>query len=169
MSTKDYAIIVALIMVAVLVSVSAGYAAKVGDAAPDFKLGSLTGEGQIQLNKYFDKPTVLVFWASWCPHCQKELPVLQGLFTNMKGKINVLGVSLDDNKDRAQSCIKKHSISFPNAFVNRSESDDIVKSYGLSGIPALFVIDKGGKITSSFAGEVDKESLKKELDKLGVK
>lgn len=54
-----------------------------------FKNALLTSnEGaQVQLSDYKFRPKVVVFWASWCPDCQKELPIIQRLYDNTKIKL----------------------------------------------------------------------------------
>ena len=72
----------------------------VGDTAPDFELGKVDGNGTIKLSDLMKngKPTLLVFWVSWCPHCQREMPVLDKVYRDLKANsINAIGVSVDDD------------------------------------------------------------------------
>src|SRR5690554_4215113 len=78
----------------------------VGDKAPDFTLTGLDGK-DVKLSTYAGKPTLLVFWVSWCPHCQAELPVLQKVYGDLRSKgMNAVGVSVDRDKEDAQEFVK---------------------------------------------------------------
>lgn len=50
-----------------------------------------------------DKGTVLVeFYASWCPHCQRMMPVVEDIKALFAGKVNVYQFDIDDNPELAQ-------------------------------------------------------------------
>ncbi len=154
----------------VAVAAAAGAAVDVGDKAPAFRLPDADGKGTIALSDYTDKPTLLVFWASWCPHCQRELPVVQKVYKDLKPKgANVVGVSVDENVGEARALLKKQGITFPNAFAGTDTGMNTARAYGVRGIPAVFFIDKRGTITAKYAGETDESDLRREFAKLGVK
>ena len=64
---------------------------KVGKAAPAFSVAT-TGS-PFDSTKAGAKPTLLEAFATWCPHCQREIPVLNGLFARYRGRANIVGVS----------------------------------------------------------------------------
>lgn len=139
-------------------------ALSVGSRAPDFQLSGFDGK-TIRLYDYTDKPTVLVFWASWCPHCVRELPVLDRLYKDLHPKgVNIVGVSLDANS-AGKDFVRSHHISFPMA----TGSGGVAGSYHIVGIPSIFVIGKDGVVNAKYAGEVDESTIRSELAKLGVK
>ena len=166
-------IVVALVMttliIASAISISQADIA-VGKKAPDFSMRSVSGGSDIKLSSFTDKPTLLVFYASWCPHCQKEAPTLQRLYTELGPKgLNVVGVDVDQQISDAQSFVKTYRISFPVAHGNPSAHSSTLDTYGISGVPTVYVLDKGGIVKHVYKGEAAEGTLKKDLAELGVK
>lgn len=156
---------IALFVVALVVTSALMCAAlSVGNKAPDFKLSSFDGK-TIQLSDYTDKPTVLVFWASWCPHCVRELPVMDKLYKSYQGKVNFIGIDLDSSAATGKNWATSHHISFPIA----AASGGVAGNYQVTGIPSIFIIDKGGILKAKYAGEIDEGTIRSDLAKLGVK
>ncbi len=140
------------------------------DKAADFQLGSIDGNSTVKLSSFTDKATVLVFWASWCPHCQRELPVVQRLYDELKSKgLNAVGVSADENVEDARRFVKSAGVTFPNAFAGSEKGQKVLSEYGIKGVPALYVIEKGGTVVAHFLGETDEQTLRSTLAKAGVK
>ena len=67
----------------------------------------------------------------------------------------------------ARKFVGDNHISFPVAIVG--PNSDLVKSYGISGIPALFVLDGSGTVKARYAGEAAESTLRSDLAKLGAK
>ncbi len=63
----------------------------VGQTAPEFKV--TTDLGAFDLATAGGRPTLLELFATWCPHCQNEVAVLNGLYDRFRGRVNFLGVS----------------------------------------------------------------------------
>lgn len=84
-----------------------------------------------------DKPVVLEFWSPLCVHCQKMAHVVDALAEEMAGKVVV-------------------------AKVNILENTDTPPKYGVTGIPAFFLI-KGGEVVAKTLGAMPKGRLKKDL------
>jgi len=101
------------------------------------------GESEIDLTS--DKTTLLVFWEIWCPHCKREVPKMQQLYSTMKGDgLQVVGLTkLSRGKTEAevQTFIDEKEVGYPIA-----KEDGTISSYfSVSGIPAAAVV-KDGKI-----------------------
>ncbi|MBN1855765.1 MAG: TlpA family protein disulfide reductase [Dehalococcoidia bacterium] len=67
-------------------------------AAPDFSLGTLDG-GQITLSSLWGTPVLLNFWQLNCPPCKEEMPYLEALATEYKGRAYILAIDLGDSED----------------------------------------------------------------------
>lgn len=142
----------------------------VGEKAPDFKLEGLNGKDTVALSSYTDKPTIVVFWVSWCSHCRSELPVLEGIYKDLKTKgANVVGINVDDNTSDALAALNAAKVTFPNAFAGSRSGMETVNAYGVTAVPDVYVLDKGGKVASHYEGEVSGSTLRTDLAKLGVK
>jgi len=159
-------------LLALAVATSAGWAAlaaDIGSAAPDFRFDNVTGGPQIHLSDNFDKPTVLVFWVSWCSHCRKELPGIQSLSEEMDRKAHFIGVSLDRDVNDALKVVQGESLTFPNAFADASADQSVLSTYDISGVPAVFVLDKGGTVKARHDGETGADVIRGDLASLGVR
>ena len=65
--------------------------------APDFILQDINGE-LVDLNNFKEKTVLLVFWATWCPHCKVEIPKLKDIYKNYKDKdFDILAIRVYDN------------------------------------------------------------------------
>jgi len=101
-----------------------------------------TGESKIDFSS--DKPTLLVFWEIWCPHCRREVPELQKTWDKYNGKIQMVGltkISRSATEEKVAEFIKDNKVTYPTA----KENGDLSKHFNVSGIPAAAVV-KGGKV-----------------------
>lgn len=162
------AIALVVVVIASLIALAPGLAAvSVGSKAPSFKVTTVEGKS-ISLADLSDKPTLIVFWARWCPHCRVELPVVEKIYKDLGPKsVNILGISLDTDAAGARKFLSDNHISFPMAIVGTGT--DLVGNYSITGIPAVFVLDKGGVVKARYAGEVSESTMRGEFAKLGVK
>jgi peroxiredoxin len=117
-----------------------------GQLAADFTLKSLEGE-EFKLSSFRGKnPVYLVFWATWCPYCVKEIPRLKELYAKLapKGlKILAINISYNDPLLRVQTFQKKYELPYPILYDN----DALVsRQYGVIGVPFSVLIDRSGKV-----------------------
>lgn len=121
---------------------------KIGNIAPIIELTANDG-GIKTLSDYKEEKVVVVFWASWCPHCIQEMPKLQEWAKNHADTL-VLAVSLDTDYAAYQETIKK----FPN-FLHYCDlqkwDGEIAKSYHIMATPTLFLLDKERKIVNKYS------------------
>ncbi|HDY90234.1 MAG TPA: TlpA family protein disulfide reductase [bacterium] len=109
--------------------------------APDFKLQDINGES-VSLKDFSGKTVLLVFWATWCPHCKKEIPKLKEIYENYKDKdFDIIAISVDDNLEKLKKFVEKNEIKYKVLF---DKETDIARLYGVMGIPAHYVVDKDG-------------------------
>ncbi|MBA4547586.1 TlpA family protein disulfide reductase [Thermoactinomyces intermedius] len=133
-----------------------------GFCAPNFKLPTLSGE-EVELYQNEGKPTVVNFWATWCPPCKEEMPYFQKLHETYGEKINVIMVN-ETAMERDESDVKpyldNHRYTFPVA-LDRGRNGTVVgvDQYQLFNIPATFIINENGKITRHFMGGVSEKQL----------
>ena len=113
-----------------------------GNQAPDFTLSNLKGE-KVQLSKLTsEKPVMLVFWATWCPTCNEEIPILNQWVPLYPG-LQIVGINVQESPERVRMFTEKKKFQYP---VLLDEEGGVAEQYGLVGIPASVLIAKGGKI-----------------------
>jgi peroxiredoxin len=118
----------------------------VGMAFPDFQVQDLDGK---PLSVAGDKGKIVLidFWATWCGPCVHELPnVLKVYQADHDKGFDVIGVSLDSEKDKLTSFIKEKGMTWPQYFDGKGWENEISTKYGIVSIPATFLIGKDGKI-----------------------
>ena len=113
-----------------------------GEPAPNFTLPRLEG-GQAELTALVkEKPALLVFWATWCPSCVEEIPVLNEWIEKYPG-LQIVGINVGEPAEHVRKFTEKRQIRYP---ILLDEKGDVAGQYGLVGIPAALFIAKGGRV-----------------------
>ena len=120
-----------------------------GRPAPEFEAPLFSG-GTFRLADYRGKIVVVNFWASWCPPCRQETPLLQTAAAQLDSDVVMVGVDVWDTDRDARDFITEFGVKYPQA----RDSGSIAVDYGLTGVPETFVIDAGGKIVARLPGPV---------------
>ena len=134
-----------------------------GHLAPDFALKTLNGK-MIRLSDFRGKKVVLInFWATWCPPCRSEMPTMQQIYTEYKGKgFEILAINIErDSKEEILEFMKELRLTFP---VLLDSDMKVTRTYRLIGLPVSMLIDRRGIIRSKEIGYhdwTDKESRKR--------
>ena len=147
MTKKPRTWIAKLLMAAALVLVSvaaqADGGAQAGKPAPALSGKTLAGK-PVSLAGFKGKVVLVDFWASWCAPCKEEMPVLQKLNKKYGGQgFTVLGVSVDNEEDKAKEFIKKMGVTFP---IMHDKGHAIAERYKPAKMPTSFIVDREGKI-----------------------
>ncbi|MDP1808534.1 MAG: TlpA disulfide reductase family protein [Actinomycetota bacterium] len=130
--------------------------------APDFTIKLFSGR-TISLKDFRGKtPVVLNFWASWCPPCRAEAPTLAKVSKRYEGKVKFLGIAINDTRADSLAFMKEFGISYDNG----PDQSNIGASYGLTGVPETFWIDKRGQIVGHWIGAIDEANLTARTEEL---
>jgi len=120
--------------------------------APSFCLKTLDGN-QVILNDFKGKPILLKFWATWCPSCVEELPMMEKFSEGRKDQLVILLAAIDGEKEKkVQRLIKEKKVTLP---VLLDPKAKIARSYGVNFIPVSFLISQEGLIVGTVVGERD--------------
>ena len=144
-------------VVAELKAIEARLMLKEGSAAPDFTLPVLGG-GEASLSALKGKVVVVNFWATWCPPCLVEMPVLNELYAAYRDQgVEVLGLSLDEEGlPVTKPFVEKLEVTYPIVEADRKT----YQAYGnILTIPHTFVIDRAGKVSKRFVNNQTKEAF----------
>ena len=129
-------------------SKSKGLAAA-GAKAPGFDLALLDG-GRRSLQEILTHgPALLIFYKISCPVCQFSMPYLQRMAAN--SAIQVIGIS-QDNETSTRGFLHRFGVTFPTLLDSAGEDYPASNAYGLSSVPALFVVETDGAISRAFHG-----------------
>ena len=125
--------------------------------APVKQLPRLGADGMGSLADEKGKVVVLNVWASWCPPCQSEMPLLQRTHEQISKQGGlVLGIDTQDSPDDALAFLRKKDITFPSL---RDRDREYGRKYGVSAYPETFLIDRKGRIAALRRGPVDQAWL----------
>jgi cytochrome c biogenesis protein CcmG/thiol:disulfide interchange protein DsbE len=120
---------------------SAFGAMEIGQPAPSLVVRELDGQ-MFDLSAVRGKVVILSFWATWCPPCRKEMPVLDALYRRYHGQgLEMIGLSADRPRDRSDVQKVMQSFSYPAAMLDDAKVNDFGTP---SALPKTIVIDGHG-------------------------
>lgn len=135
----------------------------IGAKLDDFTLNDVHNKPQ-SLKKNLGKYTIIDFWASWCAPCPKENPHVVTMYNKYKDRgLNIIGISLDDNKDRWVNAIEKDQLTWLQLSNLKGWEEPLLKILKVTSIPKTIIVDKNGVIV---AKDLRGESLEDKLAEL---
>ena len=108
-------------------------------------------------------PVVVNIWGSWCGPCLEEAPDLSRVAREFEGRVQFLGVDINDLRVPAQNFIRRFRWPYPSVF---DQPGAIRDSLGLVGQPHTVIFDARGRRTLAHAGAISERQLRAELRKL---
>ena len=119
----------------------------------------------VSLDSFKGKYLLVDFWASWCGPCRKENPNVRQAYTKFKTKgFEILGVSLDTDKDAWIKAIGKDQLDWPQVSDLKGWKSTVSTNYGIRGIPFNVLLDKNGVIIAkNLRGDALENKLKEVL------
>lgn len=127
-----------------------------GEPAPPLSVPWTHGE-RFELDDHRGHVTVLAFWATWCPACRSEGPVLSRVQRRIEPRGDVVvGVSIDRAPLEAVArAARGLGMTYPIALATRADIDP----FRVELLPTIVVVAPDGRVAASFAGAVGEERL----------
>jgi peroxiredoxin len=122
------------------------------DSAPDFTLTNPDGK-KVSIKDFRGKVVFLNFWASWCEGCREEMPSMERLYKEFKGKgLEILAVNVKEQRPAAVAFYKKLQLTYPVAL---DPDGEVGLLYGAFGLPVTYLIDRKGILLARLWGPAD--------------
>ena len=122
-----------------------------GNPAPPFSLRDESGK-IVSLSDFSGKVVVLDFWATWCGPCKDAVAELEALHRKYTGRgVVILGISVNKESDapaRVRTFARQHALTYPLVI----DDGSAYKAYGVTRIPATYILDRGLIIRDTFPG-----------------
>ena len=143
---------------------SAGTQASSQPKEVDFTLTGLDGN-TYTLSDFVGKPVLLNFWATWCPPCKGEMPLLEQTYNEWKDKgVVILAVDIGESASTVQKFIDQNGYTF-NILLDQQQK--VANTYLVQAIPTTYFIDKNGIIQGKQVGAFpDIDHIEAYLNKL---
>lgn len=121
----------------------------VGEPPPD-RLGVDPKGQDVLASAYTGKVLVITFWATWCPYCIKELPVLHNIQDKVgRERLQVIAVNTED-RDVFRKVVR---LMTPLNMLHSSDVDSKIRdAYGVKGLPHLVIVGQDGNIVAEHQG-----------------
>ena len=107
---------------------------------PGFELSRADGK-EFRYPDDLAGPTIILFWATWCPYCKALMPHLQSILDEYPGQLQVLALSIRDDGDPAATLAE-----YGFDFTLFTTADAVAEAWGVKGTPGLFLADADGRI-----------------------
>ena len=132
--------------------------------APDFNLTTFKGTTISLEEDLRGKPVVINFWASWCPPCRIEAPLIERTWRAYKKRdLIFLGINIQDREEDALGYIREFDITYPNG---PDPNGEITIDYGVSGLPVTFFISRKGEVVRRWVGAIEKSVLISSIEEI---
>ena len=122
----------------------------VGNPAPDFTVQD--ADRKVSLHDLRGRVVVLNFWATWCPPCVDEMPSLVKMQADLKDRVVVLAISVDEDERSYHTFLKKNNVDVLTVRDPQQKSNEL---YGTIKFPETYIIDRNGVVQRKFIGPVD--------------
>jgi len=114
-----------------------------GDGAPTFSLLDLDGNTISLGDLLKGKEVILNFWASWCPECRQEMPILNEIAKKYRDKIEIIGINTREDKKTVMSFVKDIGVEYK---ILLDAKGQVARIYNVIAVPTNVLINKKGLV-----------------------
>lgn len=137
--------------------------ALIGKPAPHLTIAALDGS-ELALGGLKGTPMVVNFWASWCVPCKQEAPVLNAAAHEYAGRVQFVGVDIEDSDSAARAYQAEVSSPYP---VGPAIAGSHLQ-WGVAAPPETFFVSRQGIALSKFIGPIGRQQLDVYMSQLGA-
>ena len=135
-----------------------------GKPAPDFELNSMDGS-KVRLSDFRGHPVLINYWATWCPPCREELPIIQERLEKYAPDLVVLAINAGEDPETVENYIAQNDFSFQVLLDPEWKAEAL---FGIYAYPTSVFIDREGLIQGRYVGGMSEDILDDHLKLIGV-
>jgi cytochrome c biogenesis protein CcmG, thiol:disulfide interchange protein DsbE len=121
------------------------------------RLNRALSDGRLALSELRGLPVVLNYWASWCPPCRSEAPLLERTWLGARRQgVLFVGLNMQDLTGDARDFMRHFGISYTNI---RDPVDDVARKWGVTGLPETFFLNRAGRVVDHVIGSISSAQL----------
>jgi thiol-disulfide isomerase/thioredoxin len=152
----------ALVVVAIVAVSFAGRGTRTRPQSPPvaraFTLKAVGRTGStVSLAQYAGRPVIVNFFASWCPPCKRETPLLARFYRDSRGAVAIIGVDANDDAGPAENFLRRAGVTYQVGFDPFPAST--TTSYGVYGLPQTFFLNAKHRIVKHILGALTVQEL----------
>lgn len=158
MSGKKVPAVCLLLLLAALPLAAQASSWKAGEPAPDFTV-NLTDGSSASLSSLRGTPVMLHFWATWCPPCVRELPLIADAASRYAGRLAVFAVSVGEDERTVSSYLARRGGALASFVSGCDGNAAVARLYQVNAVPMTLFLDSAGKILSVHVGAFSAQKL----------
>jgi thiol-disulfide isomerase/thioredoxin len=131
---------------------------------PRFNLVDAESGEMVNSVSFEGKAKLVIFFATWCPPCMREVPILKQLQEEYgHDEFAVVALSVDRRRADVQRFLKRSEVNYPVLMADRA----VVQNFGgIPGVPVTFLVSKEGNVLRKYPGMVPHQILEREVKKM---
>lgn len=129
---------------------------------PPIALQRMDG-GALTLTEFRGAPMVVNLWASWCPPCRREMPLLAEMARSEKD-VRFVFVNQGEREEKIAAYLGAARLNLSHVMIDRRSA--VAAHYEAVGLPATLFIGADGRLKTTHFGEISREALADSLAKL---
>ena len=145
---------------------------RAGDRVPDFTLVDLSGD-TVRFSDLEGQAVVLNFWATWCPPCRREMPLLDAIHKEYESRgLSVVGIDVGEDRGAVRRYVESIGVAYPiwvdapNRQTGIDSTQSIHGRFGGVGLPTTVFVDRGGIVRDRHLGELNRGFLQTQAEAL---
>jgi thiol-disulfide isomerase/thioredoxin len=132
---------------------------------PELRLPAVSAQAvpapaEVPLSAFQGRPVVMNLWATWCPPCRREMPVLQR-GQQAHADVHYVFVNQGESAEKVQAFLREHGVQVSNVLLDRKGA--LAARFGVVGYPTTLFFDAQGRLVSQRVGELSWATLSEKV------